>query len=184
MGRLRPDEWFARLTVNDTRERNRAVARVCHLVSEDGGLLGLLSNALRSPNDHAVFWVVVKLGSAGARARATVPALVQCLRERPEFGIREAAVGALVEIAPDDPSVKAAVIGAFADTSPHVRRSALQASIDLVGLSDADLDIIRALEADPDEHVARWSEVALRNIRLRRERSQAELGAAPDPARM
>jgi hypothetical protein len=178
MGRLRPEEWFARLTANDTRERTRAVARVCQLVSEDGALLARLSDALRSPNDHAVFWVIVKLGSAGPDARATVPALVQCLGERKEFGLREAAVGALVRIAPDDPSVKAAVLGAFTDASPYVRRRALQASIDLVGLSDTDLDLIRGMEADPDEHVAKWSEIALRNIRLKRERRQAERGAA------
>jgi hypothetical protein len=174
MARLRPEEWFARLTVDDTRERNRATARVCELVSENGELLAPLSNALRSPNDHAVFWVIVKLGSAGSAARATVPALVQCLRERKEIGLRQAAVRALVQIAPDEPSVKAAVLGAFADASPYVRQSALQAVIGIAGLSDAELDIIRGMETDPDEHVARWSEIALRNIRLNRERRQAE----------
>jgi hypothetical protein len=176
MGRLRPEEWFARLTVNDTKERNRAVARVRELVAENAELLPLLSEALRSPNDHAVFWVIEKLGSSGPAARATVPALVQCLRERKEFGLREAAVGVLVEIAPDDPSVKAAVFEAFADASPYVRRSALQASINLVGLSDADLEVIRGMETDPDEYVAQWSEIALRNIRLKRDRAQAEPG--------
>jgi len=72
-----------------------------------------------------------------------------------------------VDIAPDEPTVKTAVFGAFADSSPFVRRQALQSAIQVVGLSDADLEIIRGLGADPDEAVASWSEIALRNIRLR-----------------
>jgi hypothetical protein len=88
----------------------------------------------------------------------------------------------MVRLAPDDPSVKAAVFGAFSDPSPYVRQSALQASIDLTELSDADLNTIRGMETDPDEHVAWWSEIALRNIRHKRASEQAEPAAAPDPA--
>jgi hypothetical protein len=168
MGRLRPEKWLARLTGPDTRKRKHAVARVCELALGDSDLLAVLQDALRSPDDHAVFWIVTELNSLGPRARVAVPALVRCLAERREFGVRQAAVHALAAIAPDDPSVKVAVFRTFADASPFVRREALQAAIKVVGLADADLDVIRGMEADPDEAVARWSEVALRNIRLQR----------------
>jgi hypothetical protein len=71
---------------------------------------------------------------------------------------------------PDDPRAKVTVLQALDHASPFVRREALQALIAIKGLSASDLAlIIKDRENDADKDVARWSEIALRNIRLRRE---------------
>ena len=53
-----------------------------------------------------------------------------------------------------------------------MRREALQAAISIEDLTPGDLGRIRSLEQDPDSAVASWSEIAQRNIRLRRERTR------------
>src|SRR5262245_46761100 len=182
MRRLRPEEWLARLTRSDPRKRKRALARVCELASADSGLLAVLRDALRSAGDHAAFWIVTDIGSLGPRGRVAAPELVRALGENQPFGLRQAILRVLTAVAPDEPATRDAVFCAFADPSPFVRRQALQAAIDLPCLSEADLGRIGQMEADPDEDVARWSEVALRNIRLRDQRS-IEPPAAVDRAR-
>lgn len=170
MRRLLPWEWLDRLTAPEHRsKRKHSVARVCQLAEKDDTYRQVLRDALAHPNASLVFWLVTYLGSLGPDARVAVPELIRLLERRPPFGTREAIVGALARIAPDAPEAKAAVFGAFADPDPHVRRGALQATIDLADLSPDDLARIKEMEADPDKHVASWSEVALRNIASRRQ---------------
>ena len=182
MARLRPEEWLARLTDPSPRTRKRAVPRVCELAAKDGSLLAILREALRSPNTRAVFWMVSDIGSLGPRGRVAVPELVRVLESHEAFGVRQAAVAALASVAPDDPQAKAAIFRAFADRSPHVRREALQAVISVHDLSEEDLGRIKEMEADADTDVARWSEIALRNIRLGRARA-SEPSAPADRGR-
>jgi hypothetical protein len=75
----------------------------------------------------------------------------------------------LAAVAPDDPRAKATALQALNDSSPFVRREALQALIAIKGLSSTDLARIKDRENDADKDVARWSEIALRNIRLQDE---------------
>jgi hypothetical protein len=56
------------------------------------------------------------------------------------------------------------LLGALSDESAFVRREALQALISMRNLRSVDLAAIRDLKDDPDPDVARWSEIALRNI--------------------
>jgi hypothetical protein len=172
MGRLLPSEWVDRLTRPEyRRKRKQAVRRVCALAAADGTFLDVLRSALAFPNEDVVFWLVTHLGSLGPKARVAVPELIRLLGQRPPFGTRESIVGALARIAPDSPEAKTAIFGAFTDPDPHVRRAALGAVIDLVHLTAADLARIKAMENDPDEDVADWSEIALRNISLHRKRA-------------
>ncbi|MBI1322842.1 hypothetical protein GC170_06620 [bacterium] len=65
------------------------------------------------------------------------------------------ALNLLAAVAPDDPRAKAAVLQALNDSSPFIRREALQALILIKGLSAADLARIGDLKNDADEQVAR-----------------------------
>ncbi len=130
---------------------------------------------LRSSDGNKVFRAVFELKELGDRARAAIPDLLRIAKSK-EFVLRQAAVGALAEVAPDDPRAKAAVLQALNDRSPDVRREALEALIDIKGLSAADLARIKDMENDRDEDVADWSEIALRNIRNRSK------GAKPNAA--
>jgi hypothetical protein len=132
---------------------------------------------LRSPDGKKVFRAVFELHRFGERARVAVLDLLR-VAISDEFGLRQAAVNMLAAVAPDDPRAKAAALKALDDSSPYVRREALQALISIKVLSAADLARIKNMENDADKDVARWSEIALRNIRLRAK--AAEPNAAAD----
>lgn len=123
--------------------------------------------ALRSADGREVFRALTGLLGFGDRAREAVPDLLRIVATAAEVASRQFGLTMLGVLAADDPRAKEVVFGAFADPSPFVRREALQATIALKGLSSADLARIREMEADPDRDVARWSEIALRNIELR-----------------
>jgi len=122
---------------------------------------------LRSSNSKKAFFAVFELRRLGDRAREAVPDLASLASAHDEFGLRQAAIISLADIAPDDSRAKTAILHALKDASPYVRREALQALISIKSLSVEDLALIKGMENDPDSDVARWSEVALRNIRLR-----------------
>jgi hypothetical protein len=126
---------------------------------------------LRSADGKKVFRAVFALHRLGERARAAIPELLH-VANSDEFGLRQAAVNMLAAIAPDDPRARAAVLQALNDSSPFVRREVLQALISIEGLSAADLARIKDMENDADKDVASWSEIALRNIRLRGEAAE------------
>jgi HEAT repeat protein len=121
---------------------------------------------LRSSDSKKVFRAVIELDRLGDRARAAIPELLR-IATSDDVGLRQAAVGALADVAPDDPRAKAAALQALNDTDPSVREDALRALISIKGLSAADLARIQEMENDPDEDVADEAEIALRNIRLR-----------------
>lgn len=124
---------------------------------------------LRSLDSRKVFFAVCDLQRFGDRARQAVPDLIRFASTSDEFGLRQAAVNTLAAIAPEEHRTKAAVLQALNDSSPFVRREALQALIKITQLSETDLARIREMEKDSDKDVARWSEIAIRNIRLQSE---------------
>lgn len=134
--------------------------------------------SLRSSDSKKVFLAVSGLQRLGERAREAVPELQRIVTTFEDFGLRQAAVNTLAAIAPDDPRAKATVLQALSDSSPFVRREALQALISIKELSPLDLARIKDMENDSDKDVARWSEIALRNIRSRD--GAVEPDAAPD----
>jgi hypothetical protein len=75
-------------------------------------------------------------------------------------------VMALARAPADESTAKDAIFHAFADASPDVREAALRLVISLRELTEADLERIAEMAEGPDERVARWADIALRNIRL------------------
>lgn len=120
-----------------------------------------------------IFRAVFELHRLGERAKVAVPEML-CIANSGETGLRQAALNTLAVIAPDDLRVKAASLQALNDSSPFVRREALQALISIKELSAADLARIKDMENDSDKGVARWAEIALRNIRLRGEAAEQQ----------
>lgn len=123
-----------------------------------------IREGLRSGAMKKRLLALLGLPRLGDSARELVPELLQLARETAEPPLRQAALRALASLAPEDSAAREAVLGAFRDASPSVRREALEASVHLRGLESDDLARIAAMKSDPDPEVARWSEIALRNI--------------------
>jgi hypothetical protein len=85
--------------------------------------------------------------------------------EFPSNPLLQALALALARETPDEPAAREAIFLAFADPDPSVRVTALQAVLALENLTESDLERIDEMGADPDEQVARWSDIVLRNIR-------------------
>ena len=122
---------------------------------------------LRSPEVRTVYLALLQLSRLGPRARPAVPDLLRIAGTSDDWRLRRTAVNQLAPIAPADPDVRPTLLRTLDDPNPFVRREALQALISVPGLTDADLVRIQTLKDDPDPTVARWSEIALRNIRAR-----------------
>ncbi len=168
-------DWLEWLTGPDEGRQKEATLILGGLTPDDPVDLGPLLFGLLSSDRQVRFWSIVAVGRLGPGAAGALPELKRIALCDPEFGLREGAVSALTRIAPADSAVKATVFAALGDTHPAVRREALRATMRLPAISPAELTAIKGLERDPDAGVVRWSEIALRNIRLR--------GASLDPDR-
>jgi len=157
-------EWLSWLVGADEDRRKEATLRLGGLTPEDSVPLQPLLDGLRSDNETVVFWCTVALGRVGEAAHAGLADLLSVASGHPKFGLRQAAVAAAPRVDPRDESVRLTLLGALSDPSECVRREALQALVSMRNLRSEDLAAIRSLENDPDPNVARWSEVALRNI--------------------
>ena len=122
-------------------------------------------SSLASTNEEVVFWSAIALEHLRDRGSAAIPCLLALL-QREQLFLRQTAVKTLAAVGPKDTEARAAVFRSFADSSPLVRREALQACIGLPNLTADNLAAIAAMAADSDEAVANWSEIALRNIHL------------------
>jgi HEAT repeat protein len=122
--------------------------------------------ALAATDEDVVFWSAVALEHLGERGSAAIPILLRLL-ERKQLFLRQSAVKALAAVGPTDRRAKIGILSCFADHSPFVRREALQACIQLRDLSVDEFAAIAGMATDSDEAVARWSEIALRNLRIR-----------------
>jgi HEAT repeat protein len=160
-------DWLRWLDSDDPDLRKEATLVVGGIDAADNVPVEPLIDGLRSNSERTVFWAAIALGRMGEQARRAVPMLREIVAEYYQFGTRQAALTALGRIAPDDREAKHSVLAAFADLSPFVRREALQAMIQFHNLDPGDLAKIKEMESDSDEAVASWSEIALRNIRLR-----------------
>lgn len=85
----------------------------------------------------------------------------------PPHPVVQKVVTALARVPPDESTAKDSIFLAFADPDPKVREAALRTVLMVASLTDADLERIREMEMDPDQDVARSSDIALRNIRPR-----------------
>lgn len=139
--------------------------------------VALYIEALRNSDEDRVLSAIVGLERLGEGAREAVPELIRLARHAHKNIVRQVAIFTLADVAPDNLRAKAAVLDSLNDSSPCVRREALQALSSIKDLSAADLARIRAMANDPERVVADWSEIALRNISL-----NVEGDPKPDPA--
>jgi hypothetical protein len=159
-------DWLRWLEGPDGDLRHEAKLRLGGIMPDDDVPVQPLMHAVAAAREPALFWAIVALGRLGSRASAAVSMLRETAAGHYQFGIRESALVALAKIAPDDAQSKACAVAALGDINPFVRQQALRALISFQGLTTEDLAAIKACESDPDESVSRWSEIALRNIRL------------------
>jgi hypothetical protein len=120
---------------------------------------------LRSSDKMKVSRAVTELNRLGERAQAAIPEFLLFVDSDLAWR-RHLAIYMLATIAPDDPRTKSAALQALKDIDPYVRRQALQSLISIKDLSHTELERIKNMENDADRDVARWSEIAIRNIRL------------------
>jgi HEAT repeat protein len=157
----------------DIELRQEAKLYLGGLTPDDDVSVHPLIDALRSSNDDLAFWAVVALNRLKGKSIDAIPSLLELCVKHEAIGVRQAVITALASIAPETPNVREAVFAAFSDESPFVRREALQAAISLVNLAEADLTAIGEMKGDPDEAVSRWSEIALRNIAISRNKEES-----------
>jgi HEAT repeats len=152
----------------DEKRRQEATEIIAELDHDTDVDVAVFVSSLSSKDDDVVFWCMIALEHLGDRGSSAVPKLLSLL-EREELFFRQSAVKTLAAVGAKDEVARAAVFRAFADSSPFVRREALQACIRIPQLSADELDRIAAMAADPDEAVSSWSEITLRNIRLNKQ---------------
>ncbi|MFL5328982.1 MAG: HEAT repeat domain-containing protein [Gemmataceae bacterium] len=164
-----PELWIEWLAGSDRRKWKEATLILGGLSPDDQIPLEPLIKGLSSADDNIVFWCAIGLGCTGPKAINAVNELIRVADGHNQVGARQAAINALSDVAPNNNSVKLTVLGCLNDASPFVRREALEALIECDKLTDDDLSKIAAMQSDPDNTVAEWSEIALRNIKNRRE---------------
>jgi HEAT repeat protein len=148
------------------KQRCRIATEIISEIEENTDVdVEIFASSLSSEIDNVVFWCVIALEHLGERGSAAIPQLLNLLK-RDQLFLRQSAVKTLAVVGPKNKDARAAVFHSFSDSSPFVRREALQACIKLPNLSKEQLTRISAMAADPDESVSSWSEIALRNIRL------------------
>ncbi|ROZ63870.1 HEAT repeat domain-containing protein [Ramlibacter sp. WS9] len=160
-----PTPWLEALDGSDDAQRKEATLRLGGLSPLDDVDVLPISQGLRSSNEKVAFWSAIALGCLGDRARPVVSSLLNTAREHHAFGVRQACIAALGKLASLDLEARACVFTALSDSSPFVRREALQVISGLRTLEAEEIYQIRKLAADSDEAVARWSEIALRETR-------------------
>ena len=160
-----PTEWLSWLVGSDAKQRQRARLALGGVEPEDEIDPGCFVAALSSGNDDVVFWSLVALGGIGPAGCSAVNEIRELASAHHASPIRAQAMAALVRIAPNDPETRVCVRAALSDSNPFVRREALENMITVASASDGDLDAIGELATDSDASVARWSEIAIRNIR-------------------
>ena len=162
-----PDDWFDWLTGPDEQRAHDATIILGGIEPADGIPVAPLVERLDSDKEYVQFWALIALGRLEDNAVIAAPRIREMARSHKAFGLRQAAIMAIKRIAPADPATKETLTFTLRDPNPFVRRETLQAFIDVPALTQSDLQLIAAAANDEDETVARWSEVALRNVRLK-----------------
>jgi HEAT repeat protein len=167
------EDCLSKLQGSNTQERKSASLILGGLIPEDAWPIEPLVDALDSENDDLVFWSIIALGRLEHHAALAVEKISIIAKTHQAFGIRQVALSTLSKIAPKSIVARKAIFSAFTDDSPLVRREALQSSILVHEHTSEELSKIAAMSADRDKTVAAWSDVALRNIRIKLERKNA-----------
>lgn len=165
-----PETWLEWLVGTDEQRSHDARLALGGLTPDDGIAPDRFIDALSSGDDDVVFWSTVALARLESTAIAAVLPLLELASQHGAFRVRQSAIAALSRIDAARPSVKAGLLAALRDENAFVRREALQALIHVPSLGRTELRLIAEMSSDPDPNVARWSEIALRNIKADRRR--------------
>jgi HEAT repeat protein len=161
--------FLSMLEGDDAEARHQAKLVLGGLLPDSGWPVEPLVEALNSQSDDVVLWTIVALGRLETRSTPAIDLIANLARGHRALGVRQAALKALSNIEPGAVAARSAIFAALADESALVRREALQSSISVPAHTQAELTQIAEMAADSDESVSRWSEIALRNIRVRSE---------------
>jgi HEAT repeat protein len=157
-------DWLRWLKDSNPKRVHEAKLALGGIAAGDHVEAAPLIEALSTKDDDLVFWALVALKRLGSRSEFPIERIRALGLEGATPGIRQAAALAMVMIAPSDKVTSQTLRLMFKDTSPLVRREALQAMISLTDIGPEELTAISAMGADPDPNVSSGSEIALRNI--------------------
>ena len=160
---LNPQPWLDALARGDEEARKRATMAIGSFPLKGRIDVGPFVSALSSPDVKLVFWSVIGLGRSQSQAAQAVSALSSLAQGHPAFGIRQAAISALRDIAPGEAISRSATFQALRDSNAFVRREALQSIAAYPSISPTEVQLVRHLAGDPDESVVNWSAIVLRH---------------------
>lgn|SRR6185295_12331471 len=164
MSRGTPKEWLTWLTGDDPALVDEARLSLGGTSPGRGIPVDPLHAGLRNSNSDVVFWSLIALTGLGVEARGVTADVIDVGCSHQLFGIRQASAVALASIASGDQAATVALLKLLGDEKALVRREALQALISMEGLCETDIARIIAMRSDRDADVARWAEIAQRNI--------------------
>jgi len=159
---LDPSPWLKALLSENAAERKAATLALGGVDSETRVDVSPLLDALGSADENTRFWSVVALGRLEKQSEVALGGLIALAGSDPAFGLRQAAVSAISQIAIDAQHVREALFAALADPSEFVRRESLQAIAKLSRLSEREVALVQGLEGDPSDTVVNWTRIALR----------------------
>ena len=162
-----PDDWFDWLVGNNSRKSERATLIIGGLDPSDDVPVEPFVQRLSDPDDDVVFWALVGLLGLGVRAHVATAKIAALATHHRVVGVRQMAIRVLSVAAASNQLATSTIERCLADESSLVRRGALEALIKLPIHTAELLDRIASMADDDDEAVASWSEIALRNIRMR-----------------
>lgn len=126
---------------------------------------GAILQDLKSTDDQRVFFALTRVRNQPLWAQMVLADLARLATEFHEADVREAAVASLEQVARHDVQAKTIILRALGDSSPLVRRQALQAVMSVENTSADDLARIDNMQHDPDQRVVRWSHIASERLR-------------------
>ncbi len=160
---LNPEGWLYDLAHGNDEARHHATRAIGSLSSGRQIDIAPFVAALSSTDEKLVFWSVIGLGRAQSQAEQAILSLASLAVNHPAFGIRQAAISSLRQIAPGNPSSRLAAIEALKDCNALVRREALQSIASFSSPTQSEIEKVRVLAADPDDVVVNWCGIVLRH---------------------
>ena len=165
MKRFDAEKLLSDIVSKDRRTYLKAADTISDFDGETSVDEAVFINSLNSENEDIVFWSILALEHIGPRAASAIEKLID-LTKSEKLLYRMSSVKALSHVGPSNPEAIEAIFESFGDCDANVRREALQSCINLHELSEEQLAAIAGMAADPDEDVARWSEITQRNRRI------------------
>lgn len=159
-----PKEWLSWLLSDDDALVKKA--RLALGGTSPGKAIPVepLIAGVRDSNSDVAFWSLAALSGLSHEASGATGDVISFGCTHRLLAIRQASATALSRIAVDDRAATTALLKMLNDDEALVRRQALQALISMKTLCETDLARIAAMRSDRDPSVARWAEIAQRNI--------------------